>query len=445
MYQFLWILAGTLMLPAIVSAQPGTWTLLPSSPDAVSSGRHEDMSFPTPDRGYVVNFNGELHRTTDGGQTWEFLHSVRTFTEQTVRFRSVGFANENKGWIGSLTPGYVLFQTNDGGQTLNNVSSRFGSQPDLGICGIWVVNENVVYAVGRYFGPARLYMTKDGGLTWAVRNMDQYAGRLIDVYFMDELNGFVVGGSNEDPTHSRAIVLRTRDGGSTWEVEHVSENDGEWGWKISFPTPETGYVSVERFPRGAARVLKTTDGGESWIESVIDGSLPLQGIGFVTKWQGWAGGRGTTSRTMDGGVTWQAENVIDGVFNRFRAFGDTLAYALGSRVYKYVGKTQVSSDFDELPNAVQLLKPNYPNPFYPLTTFEYEILASEQVHISVHNLLGQLVTTLVDQTQSPGAHRAMWDGRDEHGARVGPGVYLYTLTAGNHVETRKMVLLDSDR
>jgi hypothetical protein len=126
-------------------------------------------------------------------------------------------------------------------------------------------------------------------------------------------------------------------------------------------------------------------------------------------------------------------------------FGDTLGYALGTRVYKYVGKTQVDTEVEEIPDAARLLKANYPNPFYPLTTFEYEILESAHVHIAVYNVLGQLVTTLVDRQQSPGAHRATWNGKDQNGLQMGPGFYLYTLTTGDHVETRKMVMLDSPR
>ena len=186
------VLAVMLCTPA-TPAQPATWTLLPDSPTGALNGRHEDISFPTTELGYLVNFNGELHRTNDGGDSWDLLHRVDTFTEEPVRLRSVGFLNETKGWFGALTPGYVLWQTNDGGMTLQNITDRVGLGADLGICGLWVVNENVVYGVGRYYGPARLYMTKDGGLTWTVRNMSEYAGRLVDVHFFDELNGFIVG------------------------------------------------------------------------------------------------------------------------------------------------------------------------------------------------------------------------------------------------------------
>ena len=270
------------------------------------------MAFPTPDTGFVVNFTGEVHRTADGGANWDLLHTVETFTGEPVAFRSVGFVDSNRGWFGGLTAGYFLWQTLDGGLTLRNITARLGTSDMMGLCGISVVNGKVVYGVGTYFGPARLVKTSNGGLSWRVTNMDKYAGRLIDVFFFDENRGFAVGGSTDD-RDTRAVVLATEDGGATWETRYVSQTPGEWGWKITFPTPNVGYVSVERWPTGSARVLKTTDGGSTWSESVIPDSRPLQGIGFITPWLGWASGRGSTSVTEDGGETWNAQSpVLDG-------------------------------------------------------------------------------------------------------------------------------------
>ena len=107
------VLTVLLLAPA-ASGQYGTWTLLPSSPRGAQNGRHEDISFPTPELGYLVNFNGELHRTINGGDSWELIQVVETLSEDPVRLRSVGFVDENKGWIGALTGGYVLWQTDDG-------------------------------------------------------------------------------------------------------------------------------------------------------------------------------------------------------------------------------------------------------------------------------------------------------------------------------------------
>ena len=94
-------------------------------------------------------------------------------------------------------------------------------------------------------------------------------------------------------------------------------------------------------------------------------------------------------------------------------------------------------------NVVVMLKlgQNFPNPFYPHTTVEYEMSSLERVRISVYDLLGRLVQVLEDAKRGPGSHRIAWDGTDRYGAAVSQGVYLYRLETGGHTETRKMVLM----
>jgi hypothetical protein len=93
------------------------------------------------------------------------------------------------------------------------------------------------------------------------------------------------------------------------------------------------------------------------------------------------------------------------------------------------------------------LAQNYPNPFNPSTTIEFEIVAYSQCELMVttslriYNVLGQSIKTLVNETKSPGVYHVVWDGTDESGDRVSSGVYLYQLKAGDHKETKKMVLM----
>ena len=84
---------------------------------------------------------------------------------------------------------------------------------------------------------------------------------------------------------------------------------------------------------------------------------------------------------------------------------------------------------------------NYPNPFNPSTTFRYGLSEPGQVSLKVYNMLGQLVRTIVDEQQVEGYHEAVWDGRNEIGATVASGIYIYRMAAGNIVETRRMLLV----
>jgi len=84
---------------------------------------------------------------------------------------------------------------------------------------------------------------------------------------------------------------------------------------------------------------------------------------------------------------------------------------------------------------------NYPNPFNPSTTISYGLSEAGRVSLKVYNMLGQLVRTIVDEQQLEGNHEAVWDGRNEIGATVASGIYVYRMTAGNFVETKRMILM----
>ncbi len=97
--------------------------------------------------------------------------------------------------------------------------------------------------------------------------------------------------------------------------------------------------------------------------------------------------------------------------------------------------TGIGDESAAVPSGFGLFQ-NYPNPFNPVTTITYSVPTQGRVRIEVYNVLGQLITRLVDAEQSPGPHSVRWDGEDE-----ASGVYLYRLQIGSHADVRKMVLL----
>ena len=87
------------------------------------------------------------------------------------------------------------------------------------------------------------------------------------------------------------------------------------------------------------------------------------------------------------------------------------------------------------------LAQNYPNPFNPSTVIEFDVPQRTHVTVTVYNLLGQRVITLVDEERDAGFHQVDWDGRSASGNSVASGIYLYKLEADSFVQTRKMMLL----
>lgn len=88
-----------------------------------------------------------------------------------------------------------------------------------------------------------------------------------------------------------------------------------------------------------------------------------------------------------------------------------------------------------IPKEFKLFQ-NYPNPFNPITTIQYELPQRSDVQITIYDLLGRKVTTLLSETQNAGYKSVQWNA-----ASVPSGMYFYQIKAGDYVQTRKMILL----
>ena len=87
------------------------------------------------------------------------------------------------------------------------------------------------------------------------------------------------------------------------------------------------------------------------------------------------------------------------------------------------------------------LSQNYPNPFNPRTSIRYALPQDAEVRLTIYNILGQKVATLLDEPQSAGFKAVWWDGKDAEGDEVSSGVYFYRLTAGEFSEIKKMMMV----
>jgi len=95
---------------------------------------------------------------------------------------------------------------------------------------------------------------------------------------------------------------------------------------------------------------------------------------------------------------------------------------------------------DGLPEDWKLSQ-NYPNPFNPNTQIPFSVKTHAHVSLTVYNVLGQQVATLVDKELAAGNYTADWNGNSDAGSAVASGIYFYRLEAGDFVETKKMTLL----
>ncbi|HEX8299591.1 MAG TPA: T9SS type A sorting domain-containing protein [Rubricoccaceae bacterium] len=441
----------TLLLAALAALAPTAaeaqavpaWQELGASP--YNSYRSEDVTF-IGRRGWAVNGTGGAWRTLDAGDTWSQTATLNGY------LRATAFATPEIGWIGVLFSPIQLYETRNGGTTYTNITSRI--QPALpsgmGLCGMWVVDAQTVYAVGQYSTPAYIVRTTDGGQTWTSRAMAPLVDALIDIRFFDAQHGLAIGGTGPY-SNSRARIIGTDDGGATWTVRHTVEGVYGVGWKLTFPTRLVGYASVEQFnetDETDAIVLKTVDGGQTWTEIRVPDGGSLQGIGFATPELGWISGRGRTSVTTDGGASWTRlaptrtgpnapitpGGQLDGSINRFRFYGDSLAYAAGFKIYRLRGRFPTAA---EVPGAdvADGIAAVYPNPAIGPVTVAYRTATAGPVTLDVVDVRGRTVAVLVDGTAAPGEHAATWTP-----ARSAPGVYIIRLRTAGSMSTRRIAV-----
>ena len=83
---------------------------------------------------------------------------------------------------------------------------------------------------------------------------------------------------------------------------------------------------------------------------------------------------------------------------------------------------------------------NFPNPFNPDTHIRFSIAAPAQVVLKIYDILGQEIAALVNENLNPGAYHSVWDGKRGDGTRVASGMYLYRLSIGKRIISRKMIL-----
>lgn len=105
----------------------------------------------------------------------------------------------------------------------------------------------------------------------------------------------------------------------------------------------------------------------------------------------------------------------------------------------------LAANVGALPSSYTLDQ-NYPNPFNAGTVIRFSVPQPENdgmvnVRLSIYNVLGQAVRTLVDEPLDPGFHDVSWDGTSDNGSNVASGIYFYRIQAGTFSHTKKMTLL----
>ncbi len=169
--------------------------------------------------------------------------------------------------------------------------------------------------------------------------------------------------------------------------------------------------------------VTSTNGGNTWSQPVRLTNTPQidERYPSVSKWN--APGQFN--------MTWSQKSK-SGLF-AFPGNADTVRT---SQMFLRVSlTTDVGEAADGIPRSFRLGQ-NYPNPFNPATKIDYTVAKAGPVSIRVYNTLGQEVATLINEYLAPGHYQATFDA-----AHLASGVYIYKMTAGSYVESKRMLLL----
>jgi len=394
-------------------------------------------------------------KTTDGGVTWH-ADTIEVDYLENFRFSSIFALNENLAWvtmIDDITPIHKgrVFKTSDGGETWENQSTAF---PDDEVLGhkpafVYFFDENNGFTVG-YYGEH--YVTSNGGNLWTLVS-EENRPTIIDDERPFTSNFWSVGDSIAWYGTSKGRVFKTTNRGSSWTAYDVNLGEG-----IVFASFKDELNGLAVTPVINKNIAKTTDGGETW--QTLPNQVPtnailiyvkgtentyMYGSGDLPSFIGSDPGSGFTA---DEGNSWMFENdmPLEPMFSTNSANGWANGNTFENKIYKWIGPnldSPTAIDKAVLFNNPEnfTLSQNYPNPFNPTTTISYSLLHNSNVNLTIYNMLGQKVRTLINQNQSSGIKKVVWNGRDNAGNQVASGIYFYRLEAVGFEETKRMLLI----
>lgn len=301
----------------------------------------------------ATNWDGRIHRTTDGGQTWSFYQTEFTtswFLDVHFPTNSVGYACGGTAF-GSHTN--VIAKTTDAGQTWDSITSNdftgysFRKIHFINADTGFVAQEAGDILITVDGGNSFSNITTDGAVTAITSNPNEEV--FIGLRKFLSANSYVYS------------ILKSTDFGNNWSAVYSDTMNGVSGINHR-EINELFFVSnnVGLAVGGNGLFLKTIDGGATWTSSFINPYTNLTGLHFTSPNVGYINNAGGIYRTEDGGMNWAVQNISPlTIIHQIKFTNHTIGFALGDNgVYKTtnggillsVNEINKSSDFTIYPN-----------------------------------------------------------------------------------------------
>jgi photosystem II stability/assembly factor-like uncharacterized protein len=363
-----------------------------------------------------------IRKTTDGGNTWpgKLSYDYQTLTGYIY---DTDFPSAQTGYAvgGHPSKGYIYKSTNSGNNwiKLDSIGTGYLRSVDF-------INNSTGFA-GGYAG--EIFRTSNGGLNWTSFNTGIGAG-VNSVFFVDQLTGYACGGYA-----AVQKVLKTTNAGLNWFDAFSTTGDSYSN--IFFINSTTGFLS-------AKGILKTTDGGFSWVQKMPGPQLYFNGSHFPGASTGYAFATyGRVFKTTNSGENWGELGVpTDYSFADIHFLNDNTGFLIGDQGI-ILKTTNGGGNFvigiepsqTSVPHSFELYQ-NFPNPFNPVTVITYSIPFTAFVELVVYDATGREIKKLVNEERAQGRYFAEFDA-----SGLSSGVYFCKLKAGEFTQTMKMILV----
>ncbi|MFH1851275.1 MAG: T9SS type A sorting domain-containing protein [Candidatus Neomarinimicrobiota bacterium] len=428
------------------------------SPVKINMGNTTITACGSDDSTLYVSTYLDLYRSSNGGKNWDKTNNTRIAS-------SITYLKQYNDILFAATGGGGMFRSTDG-ETWQacNIGLKY-----LDIKKI-LIHKNSIYLSG-----IPIYKSDDLGDTW-----QQVGGNIRSPFCLASNGRFLFMGNYIDNQYG---LYKSRNGVDWWRIFdannrsiyaaacidstvliatggsptifYISHDEG-YTWKMleefNFTSLYDILVHDSTFlilRGGISEVYSSTDRGLTWqnewcspSNSVVSAIARSNDTWYFGKKCGYLDtkyGRGLYIRPDSSML---CTNVSDSSFcMNITALewynGELYIGTDGGGVLKYV---KVPQKEPVVPNKMFLYQ-NYPNPFNSNTTIRYDLTDRQFIKITIYDLLGRKITTLLSGMQDVGYKLVIWDGTNDKGQPVSAGVYFYQIRAGEYVQTKKMVVL----
>jgi photosystem II stability/assembly factor-like uncharacterized protein len=364
--------------------------------------------------GIITGANGFISRTTDGGKSW---YANLDFVNYYPDLYSTSLYNGSSGYITGRSG--VVFHTTDKGKlwTLRNAIGNFYLSHSF------FLNDTTGWVCGVYNA---FFRTKFGDGFWTAEYLTKETNQFNYLYTKDCVTGFFVG--------SNGIAHKTTNGGFTSTVLKTGVTSKLEN--ITFVNDSVGWIVGTE-----GTILKTTNAGKNWSKYEIGSQYNFNWVAFTGDSIGWiVGGGGVILQTTNAGTMWNI--VPSGTTASLRAIyvnGKNFGCIVGDSgkvlLYDPSFILGISDRTNSNGHWSFALHPNYPNPFNPTTIIAFSIQKNDNVELTVYDILGRVVKTLLNRQFDAGEHTVEFNSKG-----LASGTYLCRLRSGTSVATQKMII-----